>query len=381
LNHQRKQTNIHKGEFQMTKNQVQQRSERSQNLKVFQVNKETFYVESSEGKICYRVTFEDEGCECTCGDFSRNSKNDPNFKCKHILAVFNAVPNGEVETAIILKKKRPKLDERFIITIDGKDFVKYPGLLDMGHQKGISNIEVEIAQLPTKENNNFAVCRATVMSKTGDTFIDIGDANPLNCSSKVAKHILRMASTRAIARALRSYTNIGMTCLEELGDLDEVIGENGSRNRKPSIKTFPVKQESPSPQSEPPATEPKAPATDSEGKVTEPEVKPEKQAQQPAKPQVVKPRKVNGKKEPVSKVDSKPDQQPANGNSKKTESKDEEPPTLSTAQKSAIFNLGRRRGISAADLEKMAEQTHGVSVDSLSPQSASLFIRQLQQAA
>ena len=89
--------------------------------------------------------------------------------------------------------------EGAIISIDGHDFVKYQGLLDLGHQKGISQIEVDPIQLPTKDNEFFAVCKATVVSKTGESFVDIGDANPGNCSSKVSKHLLRLASTRAIA--------------------------------------------------------------------------------------------------------------------------------------------------------------------------------------
>ena len=73
-----------------------------------------------------------------------------------------------------------------------------------------------------------------MVSKNGESFTDLGDATPQNCSSKVSKHLLRLASTRAIARALRSFTNIGMTCLEELSDLNDIAG-NGSDSKKPKF--------------------------------------------------------------------------------------------------------------------------------------------------
>jgi len=203
---------------------------------VVQVESDTFFVESSEGKICYRVTFEADKQICTCGDYTRGVKTDASFRCKHIISVLNSVPNGAVHHGQVLERAKPKLDERWITTIEGREFVKYPGLLDLGHQKGISQIEVEVVQLPTAENGHFAVCKASIVSKTGESYVDIGDANPGNCSSKVSKHILRMASTRAIARALRSFCNVGETALEELdpGDLTETVPiqlGKGSRNR------------------------------------------------------------------------------------------------------------------------------------------------------
>ena len=130
--------------------------------------------ESAEGKILYRVIADDQETSCTCADFTRNSKKDPNFQCKHILSVLNCVPTGDVEPVQYLERKKPKLDERWIIEIEGNQFVKYAGLLDLGHQKGISQIEVEPLQLPTKENGNSAICKATVISKSGESFTDIG---------------------------------------------------------------------------------------------------------------------------------------------------------------------------------------------------------------
>jgi len=191
---------------------------------VLQAESGQFFCESEKGKILYQVTLTDDENSCTCGDFAKNSRKDPNFRCKHILSVMNSVPLGEIENGCFLEKKRPKLDERWIIEIEGSQFVKYAGLLDYAHQIGIGSIEVEPLQLPTKDNGNFAILKATVVSKVGESFTDIGDANPTNCNAKVGKHLLRLASTRAIARALRSFTNVGLTALEELADLNDVLG-------------------------------------------------------------------------------------------------------------------------------------------------------------
>jgi len=48
--------------------------------------------------------------------------------------------------------KEPRLDERFIKNLKGKDFVLYAGLLDLGHQIGLKSILVEAVQFPNKEN-------------------------------------------------------------------------------------------------------------------------------------------------------------------------------------------------------------------------------------
>jgi hypothetical protein len=345
----------------MTTAELQKRSEKSQNLRVIQVDETWFYVESDEGKICYKVCYVDENqYSCTCGDFARGIKNDQSFKCKHILAVMNCVPNGEQEKAQFLERRKPKLDERFITTIENKDFVLYAGLLDLGHQKGILKIDVEPLQLPTADNGHMAICKATVLSKSGEVFTDVGDANPQNCHPRVAKHLLRMASTRAIARALRSMTNVGMTALEEISDFGEIIDINENRDtgklpqarpkkiakvEKKETKAIPQKQEqtAEAASDNPPQTQ-AAPQSGNGNKATE-----------------------------TKKADG-------NGNGR-GKTKQETAPKISSAQANAIANLSRRRGISVEDLEKMSVDAYGVKVEHLSQKDASSLIRQLQQSS
>ncbi|OZV10761.1 hypothetical protein CIW83_18240 [Tissierella sp. P1] len=110
-----------------------------------------------------------------------------------------------------------KIDERFIVDLKGKQFVTYEGLLDLAHQKGLLSMFVEIIQIPSKENDMTAICKATAKTENG-IFQDIGDAGPNSTNSMIKPHIIRMASTRAKARALRDLTNVGMTAIEELGE-------------------------------------------------------------------------------------------------------------------------------------------------------------------
>jgi hypothetical protein len=346
----------------MTAQEIQKRNERSQKLRVIRIDEGSYFVESSEGKICYKVMIEDGEVSCTCGDFARNIRLDPNFRCKHIVSVQNCVHEGDMETGELLERKKPKLDERFIITLEGKDFVTYPGLLDLGHQKGILKMEVEPLQIPTKENEHFAVCKALVVSTNGESFTDIGDANPSNCNSRVVKHLLRMASTRAIARALRSMTNIGMTCLEELADYNDAIGNPASR-----------------PASKPKKIPPKAQPQQEEKKVTSPKAQPEEKPKAQSggngngKPKKKDSEPPKAKEQAVKKEEPKPEvKEPA---------KDSVVPKMSEAQKRAVFNLSRRRGVSVEALEKMAQEKYNASLEDLSAKDASEFIRQLQQAA
>lgn len=116
------------------------------------------------------------------------------------------------------------VDEKFIVNIKGKNFIKYEGLLNEAHTKGLLCIEVTMVQMPSQENGKTCICRATVIGKNHENMTDFGDASPDSVDVKIIPHIIRMAATRAKARALRDFCNIGMCSLEEV-NIAELEGE------------------------------------------------------------------------------------------------------------------------------------------------------------
>jgi outer membrane biosynthesis protein TonB len=153
----------------------------------------------------------------------------------------------------------------------------------------------------------------------------------------IAKHLIRMASTRAKARALRDMCNIAMAAVEELADFNDVI-EQGGANDKPKTK-------------------PKA-------------------AKKPAAKTTKKAAAKNDDPKPKDTDEKTPQAEP-----KKASDNAGQPNKMSEAQKRAIHNLSRRRGISVEEVENMATETYGVDLESLSSTDAASFIRTLQQAA
>lgn len=131
-----------------------------------------------------------------------------------------------------------KIEEKFIVNLKGKQFVTYEGLLDLAHQNKLKSIKTELIQIPTKENNNQCIMKAIATTEDGKEFEGYGDADTSNVNSMISKHIIRMAETRAKARALRDLTNVGMTALEELGDDSEIIDDINNTSNTESVKAF-----------------------------------------------------------------------------------------------------------------------------------------------
>jgi hypothetical protein len=127
------------------------------------------------------------------------------------------------------------LRKEFLIERQGRQFCLYAGLLDLAHEKGLRSIHTELIQAPTDANNRVAICSATVvLDRDGieRTFTGLGDAAPNNVTPAMQTCLLRMAETRAKARALRDAVNIGMAAAEELGEEEERSAQPSSPSAK-----------------------------------------------------------------------------------------------------------------------------------------------------
>jgi hypothetical protein len=124
--------------------------------------------------------------------------------------------------------------------IGEKEVVTYAGVLALAHEDGLKAVRTKLVQIPGKENDQTAIVTAIVCTNKG-VFSGIGDANPGNVNSRIRPHIIRMAETRAKARALKDSQNIGIVSLEELGELvgDELPPELMLPRNQPPVRPSP----------------------------------------------------------------------------------------------------------------------------------------------
>ena len=179
--------------------------------------------------------------------------------------------------------------DEFLITRQGKQYVLFQGLLDEAHTQGLRGIDTELLQVPGPDNGNVAIVKAVCEMEDGRKFSGIGDASPENVGRNIAPHIIRMAETRAKARALRDAVNVGATALEELSEGDDAPptsagygrpsrGSDGA-NARSGARPTPIRGAGPrqdgrggqrrNEAADEPAAEPEAPADSTNGQAEE----------------------------------------------------------------------------------------------------------------
>jgi len=110
---------------------------------------------------------------------------------------------------------RPDLGH--IIVMGDRPYVTKEGLIYYAQKSGqLAGIEVEIIE----RTQDFCLIKATVRTKDGGKYEAYGDADKNNTNRMVTPHLIRMAETRAVNRALRVAFPIGLTSYEELAEQD-----------------------------------------------------------------------------------------------------------------------------------------------------------------
>ena len=108
---------------------------------------------------------------------------------------------------------------------DARETIAYAELLKLAHDEGLKSIATELVLQPSEQNGRLAIVKASVETERGH-YEGLGDADPGNVDDFLVPHLIRVAETRAKARALRDAVNVGVVSLEEL---DGVSQDRASR--------------------------------------------------------------------------------------------------------------------------------------------------------
>jgi len=132
---------------------------------------------------------------------------------------FDSIPKSENEVEYSPDDQhRIRLNKKLMQRIKNKLFPTIDAVVDAMHNAGIlKEWRVELIKAPTKilpekrtgddepEDINsdayLAIAKATVILSNGHIFESMGDAHPLSVSDSMRPHVIRMADTRALARA------------------------------------------------------------------------------------------------------------------------------------------------------------------------------------
>jgi len=121
---------------------------------------------------------------------------------------------------------RPDLGH--IVILGDRPYVTREGLLYYAHRTGkITGISVELVE----KGKGFCIVKATVITEGDKRFEAFGDASVENTNRMVSPHLIRMAETRAINRALREAFPIGLCSYEELSEEDV----KGAPQKEPAV--------------------------------------------------------------------------------------------------------------------------------------------------
>ena len=155
---------------------------------------------------------------CTCRDW----EHAPEHLCQHRLAAGlvrkahallpPAPPVETVPTAAPCPlRPRRTIPAKYIQKLQGKDFVRFAGLLPAAQADGL----VELSAVWTYNDAELSLAHAVAIFEDGRRYEESGDSSPQNAKN-IGLHWRRMSLTRAKARALRDALGVEECSVEEM---------------------------------------------------------------------------------------------------------------------------------------------------------------------
>ena len=162
---------------------------------------------------------------CDCHDFERA----PSQWCKHRIAAGLQTrvaarlpvheehppraplpPAPETAPAPVAAPGTRAIPAQYLQQIQGKPFIKYAGLLQLAHDRGLQALRATW----TFNDGELSLAHAVATFAFG-TFEESGDSTPQN-AQRVGLHWRRLSLTRAKARCLRNALGIDLCAVEEM---------------------------------------------------------------------------------------------------------------------------------------------------------------------
>lgn len=125
-----------------------------------------------------------------------------------------------------------------------RETIAYAELLNMAHEEGLKSIHTELVLQPTEVNGRLCIVKAIVETERGH-YEGLGDADPGSVEDFLVPHLIRVAETRAKARALRDAVNVGVISLEELDGVDRASSSSPGPGAQTKHSPRPPKEPTP----------------------------------------------------------------------------------------------------------------------------------------
>lgn len=139
-------------------------------------------------------------------------------------------------------RPRFSVKKETIVEQQGKPHVLYAGLLDAATEAGLAGIMTELVQAPSAGNDYVCIFKATATFPWG-AFDAHGDAKLDDVNRMMKQAYIRLAETRAKARALRDGLNIWQAPVDDPDHADatfkvwETRGRPATQNPEPRSET------------------------------------------------------------------------------------------------------------------------------------------------